>query len=71
MIVLMNFNKDSRRQFDAGIVSHTDDEEENMIVVTEYKHSGKKATKEPVKQYIPLHRIKRLSVMASEILLHI
>lgn len=42
-----------------------------MIVVTEYKHAGKKATKEPVKQYIPFARIKRISVMKTEVLVHI
>jgi len=42
-----------------------------MIVVTEYKHAGKKATKEPVKQYIPYARIKRISVMKTEVVVHI
>ncbi len=42
-----------------------------LIVVTEYKHAGKKATKEPVKQFIPLARIKRISQMKSELLIHI
>lgn len=42
-----------------------------LIVVTEYKHAGKKATKEPVKQFIPFARIKRISVMKTELLIHI
>lgn len=43
-----------------------------LIVLTEFTHgSGKKAAKEPVKQYIPLHRIKRVSLMRTERLLHL
>jgi len=39
-----------------------------LIVVTEYKH---KTDKEPVKQYIPIANIKRVSLMKSELLIHI
>lgn len=43
-----------------------------LIVMTEFQHgAGKKATKEPVKQYIPVDRIKRVSLMRSERLIHI
>ena len=42
-----------------------------LVVVTEYVHTGRRATKEAVKQYIPFSRIKRLSVMQSEVLIHI
>ena len=42
-----------------------------LVVVTEYVHTGRRATKEPVKQYIPFSRIKRISVMQSEVLIHI
>jgi len=39
-----------------------------LIVVTEYKH---KTDKEPVKQYIPITKIKRVSMMKTELLIHI
>ncbi len=43
-----------------------------VIVVSEFTHgAGKHASKEPVKQYIPIDRIKRVSLMRSERLLHI
>ena len=42
-----------------------------LILVTEYKHGGKIAGAEPVKQYIPIHRIKRISVMREELLIHL
>ena len=43
-----------------------------LIVVTEFKHgTGKKGTKEPVKQYVPMGMVKRISVMKSQILVHI
>ena len=43
-----------------------------LIVITEFTHGGgKHATKEPVKQYIPLDRIKRLSLMRTQRLLHL
>ena len=42
-----------------------------LIVVTEYQHSGKEKSKEPCKQFIPFARIKRLSLMKSERLIHI
>ncbi len=41
-----------------------------LILVTEYKHGGNIAGAEPVKQYIPVHRIKRVSVMRKELLIH-
>ncbi len=40
-----------------------------MILLTEFADRGKDA--EPVKQYIPLSGIKRISMMKSERLLHI
>ena len=42
-----------------------------MIVVTEYKHSAPKTKVEPVKQYIPFHRIKRISVMKNQVCVHL
>ena len=46
-----------------------------LILVTEYKHKHKPegpiTGAEPVKQYIPVHRIKRVSVMRQELLIHL
>ncbi len=42
-----------------------------LILVTEFTPSGRKVAKEPVKQYIPLHRIKRVSMTKSERIIHI
>ena len=42
-----------------------------LILVTEYKHGGNIAGAEPVKQYIPVHRIKRVSVTRTEVLIHL
>lgn len=42
-----------------------------LIVIAEYVHSGRESGKEPVKQYIPFERIKRISLMKSERLIHI
>ena len=42
-----------------------------LVVVTEFTPAGRKVSKEPVKQYIPLNRIKRLSLTKSERILHL
>lgn len=43
-----------------------------LIVITEFKHgAGKKSSKEPVKQYIPRDKVKRISVMKTQVLVHI
>ncbi len=42
-----------------------------IAVVSEFQHAGKSGKKEPVKQFIPLNRIKRVSVMKAERLIHI
>ena len=43
-----------------------------LIVITEFKHgSGKKSSKEPVKQYVPIEKVKRISVMKTQVLIHI
>jgi hypothetical protein len=44
--------------------------EDVITLVTEYVHAHEKS-KEPVKQYVPLDKIKRLSVMKSERVIHI
>ena len=42
-----------------------------LILSTHFHHSGSQADDEPVRQYVPLSRIKRVSVMKSEKILHI
>jgi hypothetical protein len=42
-----------------------------LVVISEFQHAGKGAKKEPVKQYIPLSGIKRVSMMKQERLIHI
>ena len=42
-----------------------------LIVRTEYHHKGKETNKEPVQQYIPFEKIKRISIMKSERLIHL
>ena len=42
-----------------------------LILVTEYVHKGKTAVREPVKQYIPIEKIKRISLMKTERLIHL
>lgn len=42
-----------------------------VIVGTELVRKGREAAKEPVKQFIPIHRIKRISIAKSDILVHI
>jgi hypothetical protein len=43
-----------------------------LTVISEFKHGvGKKATKEPIKQYIPRDKIKRITVMKTQVLVHI
>ncbi len=43
-----------------------------LIVITEFRHgTGKKSTKKPVRQYVPFDKMKRSSVMKSQILVHI
>ena len=41
-----------------------------LAVASEHVHAGAKG-KEPVRSYIPLHRVKRVSVMKSERLIHL
>jgi len=43
-----------------------------LIIMSEFKHGvGKKATKEPVKQYVPLDKVKRISVLKTQVIIHI
>jgi len=42
-----------------------------LIMVAEYTRAGKEGRKEPVKQFIPIERIKRISQMKSDWLVHI
>lgn len=43
-----------------------------LSVATEFQHKKKgQQIKEPVKQYIPLPRIKRISAMKTELLIHL
>ena len=42
-----------------------------VILATELVHTGKESAKEPVRQYIPLAKIKRISILKGEKLLHI
>ncbi len=42
------------------------------VLVMEYQHgSGKSATKEPCEMYVPMAKIRRVSIMKSERILHI
>jgi hypothetical protein len=42
-----------------------------LVLLTEHKKSGKEAGKEVVKQFLPFHRIKRVSITKSERFLHL
>ena len=42
-----------------------------LIFATQFVHVGKSAEKEPVRQYIPLSKIKRFSALKGERLLHL
>ena len=42
-----------------------------LILATQFVHSGKSHEKEPVRQYIPIANIKRVSLLKGERLLHI
>lgn len=44
---------------------------DHIVVVTEFTPAGRKIAAEPVKQYIPFARIKRISVTKSERILHL
>lgn len=46
-------------------------ERDYFTLATEYKHRGTSAEKEPVKQFIPIGRIKRISLMKSERIIHL
>jgi hypothetical protein len=44
---------------------------DHLILGTQFRHSSGHGEDEPVKQFVPLTRIKRVSVMKSEKILHI
>ncbi len=58
----------SRGFYRAKVVAVSDD---YVAIVVEFIHRRGEKSKEPVKQYIPFGRIKRLSVAKSEVFLHI
>ena len=42
-----------------------------LIVMAEYTRAGREGRKEPVKQFIPIERVKRISQKRTEWLIHI
>jgi len=46
-------------------------ENDFVTIATEFAPKVKNAQPEPVRQFIPLNRVKRVSIMKSEILLHL
>lgn len=42
-----------------------------IAVATEYKHRRGEVEKEPVKQFVPIARIKRISLMKGERIIHL
>ena len=43
-----------------------------LVLISEFKRGiGKKATKEPIKQYVPIQKIKRITIMKAQVLVHI
>ena len=42
-----------------------------LILITEFSQKSSGEGKEPVKQFVPLTQVKRISLMKSEMLLHI
>jgi hypothetical protein len=54
--------------YKAKITGLTDD---YMTIVSEFTPAGKAAKKEPVKSFVPIAMIKRISVMKTDRLIHI
>ena len=54
--------------YKAKVVAIHDD---HVVLGTQFRHSSGHGEVEPVKQFIPLSRVKRISVMKSEKILHI
>jgi hypothetical protein len=44
---------------------------DHVVIATQFRHSSGHGEDEPVKQFIPISRVKRVSVMKSEKILHI
>ena len=42
-----------------------------FVAMTEYKKAGKSGVNEPVKQFLPFEKIKRVSVLKQEIIIHL
>ncbi len=43
-----------------------------LSIITEFKHGvGKSASKEPITQYVPIDKVKRVTVMKTQVLIHI
>ena len=42
-----------------------------LILATRYVHTGPRAGEEPVKQFVPFARVKRISQLSNERLLHL
>ena len=43
-----------------------------LTIVSEFKHGvGKNATKEPIRQFVPMDKVKRVTLMKTQILIHI
>ena len=48
-----------------------DVKDDHVVLATQFRHSSGHGEDEPVKQFIPKSRVKRISVMKSEKILHI
>jgi hypothetical protein len=46
-------------------------ENDYLVLATEYVHRRGDKGKEPVRQFVPMHQIKRVSVMRSERMIHL
>lgn len=42
-----------------------------LILATQLVHAGKDHEKEPVRQYIPIEKVKRISILKAERLIHL
>lgn len=42
-----------------------------LIIMTEYVHAGREQSKEPAKQFVPFSAIKRVTLMKSELVVHL
>jgi hypothetical protein len=42
-----------------------------LIIMTEYVHAGREQSREPAKQFVPFSMIKRVTLMKSELVVHL